>query len=261
VNETVQSVRGGRFRIVVGEAGTGFPTVYLHGELLPPAPPEWLDELTTTRRVIAPQHPGFGRSTGLEHLDDVLDLTICYLDLFDALGLNQIDLIGESFGGMLAAELAALAPDRIRRLALVAPLGFWLDESPTLDVFALPARDVHRQAWSAPEAPPGSSYAPGTGTDEEKRRAHVERVRSLAAAGKFIFPIPDKGLAKRIHRIAAPTLLLWGAEDRIVPPAYAAPFQERIRDARLVSIVGAGHFPLLERPTEALGTLQSFLDR
>jgi pimeloyl-ACP methyl ester carboxylesterase len=256
----IQSVRGDRFRVVVAEAGTGFPLVYLHSELLSPTAPGWLSELASSRQVIAPQHPGFGRSTGLEHLDDVLDLTIYYLDLFDALGVSQIDLIGESFGGMIAAELAALAPDRIRRLALVAPLGFWLDESPTLDVFALPAGEVHRQAWARPDAPPGSDYAPGTGTDEEKRRAHVERMRSLAAAGKFLFPIPDKGLAKRVHRIAAPTLLLWGTEDRIVPLAYAAPFQERIRNTRLASIASAGHFPLLERPTEALGALHAFLE-
>jgi pimeloyl-ACP methyl ester carboxylesterase len=260
VNESVRSIREGRFSVVVAESGAGFPTVYLHGELLPPTPPPWLDDLADTRWILAPQHPGFGRSTGLEHLDDLVDLTMYYLDLFDELDLGRLDLIGESFGGMIAAELAALAPERIRRLALVAPLGFWIDAQPTLDVFALPAGEIHRHAWAAPDASPGLAYSPGQGTDDEKRRAHVERMRSLAAAGKFVFPIPDKGLRKRIHRVAAPTLLLWGAEDRIVPPAYGALFQERIRGAQLVTVAGAGHFPLLECPGEALGALRVFLD-
>jgi pimeloyl-ACP methyl ester carboxylesterase len=261
VNDSLWSVRAGRFSVVVAEAGAGSPTVYLHDELMPPVPPTWLSELTGTRRVIAPQHPGFGRSTGLEHLDDVVDLVIYYLDLFDALGLEQVDLIGESFGGMIAAELAAIAPGRIRRLVLVAPLGLWLDAVPTLDIFALPAGEVHRVAWAAPDAPPGLDYAPARGTEDERRRAHVERMRSLAAAGKFIFPIPDKGLRKRFHRLVAPTLLLWGAEDRIVPPDYGTLFQERIRSAELVLVPGAGHFPLLECPTEAISALQSFLQR
>src|SRR5262249_24192903 len=159
-----------------------------------------------------------------EHLDDVLDLTIYYRDLFDTLGLGRLDLIGESFGGIVAAELAALAPERVRRLALVAPLGFWIHAPPTLDVFPGLAAQIHRHTWVLPDEGPALDYAPGRGTDDEKRRAHVERMRSLAAAGKIVFPILDKGLRKRIHRVAAPTLLLWGAEDRIVPPAYGALF-------------------------------------
>ena len=117
------SVRDGRFSIEVAEAGEGRPTLYLHGELPPPAWHPWLDELATHARVVAPRPPGFGRSTGLEHLDDLHDLLFFSLKLLDTLRLESFDLIGESFGEMLAAELAARAPRQVRRLVLVAPLG------------------------------------------------------------------------------------------------------------------------------------------
>jgi len=259
VNERTVSVRGGMFSIQIHEAGSGQPTLFLHGDLLPPAPYPWMDQLAVDRHLLAPQHPGFGKSTGLEHLDDVADLTIYYLDFLDALEIEACDLIGESFGGLLAAELAALAPHRVRRLALVAPFGLWLDDLPTTDVFALPALDLHQLCWSDPASTIAREFAPDADDEAQQWRRSIERARSLAAAGKFLWPIPDKGLRKRIHRITAPTLLLWGDRDRIIPPGYAAMFQQNIRSSELVFVAQAGHFPLLEQSTESLAAIRRFL--
>jgi pimeloyl-ACP methyl ester carboxylesterase len=256
---TSVSVRGDRFAIDVWEAGSGTPTVYLHDELLPPGPRPWLDELARTRRVIAPCHPGFGRSTGLEHLDDVVDLAIYYLDFADAMGLTSFDLIGDSFGGMVAAEVAALAPHRVRRLVLVGAVGLWIDEEPSLDVFATPAGNLQQLLWHDPAGTTAAPFAPGTGTEDEQRLATLERLRSLSSAAKFLWPIPDKGLRKRIHRITAPTLVLWGDHDRIVPPSYGRRFAELIPSAKLALVADSGHFPLLEQQPEALATVLSFL--
>lgn len=259
MNERIVSVRDGLFSIQVAEAGTGQPVLYLHGELPPPAWHPWMEDLASGYRLVAPQHPGFGRSTGLEHLDDILDLAIYYLDFLETLDLDPIDLIGDSFGGMLAAEIAALAPDHVRRLVLVAPHGLWLDDTPTLDIFGVSAVELHQIAWADPEGTIARQFAPGTGTDEEVRRAWLERMRSLAAAGKFMWPIADKGLRKRIHRIKAPTLLLWGERDRIIPTAYAALFREKIARSEVVVIPDAGHLPLIEQPGPSVDALRRFL--
>jgi pimeloyl-ACP methyl ester carboxylesterase len=219
-----------------------------------------MDELAGGCRLIAPHHPGFGRSTGLDHLDDLHDLVVLYLDFLDTVGLESFDLIGESFGGMLAAELAAIAPRQVRRMVLVAPLGLWLDDTPVVDLFGLSQADLHAACWADPEGTTARAFAPNAGDEEEQKRGYLERMRSLGAAGKFLWPIPDRGLKKRIHRIAAPTLLLWGAEDRVVAPAYGGVFRETIRGAELVEVPAAGHFPMLERPKEALKEIIEFLD-
>ena len=104
-------------------------------------------------------------------------------------------------------------------------------------------------------------FAPGLGSEEEQRHSTLERIRSLSAAAKFIWPIPDKGLRKRIHCLRAPTLLLWGSDDRLVPPAYGRAFQELIPGSELVTVAGAGHFPLIEKPVEATAVLKGFFGR
>src|SRR5581483_10015488 len=113
--------------------GAGDPLVFLHGGAGLPEWPSWLDTLAERFLVLAPQHPGFGESTGLEHLDGFLDLTLYYLDLFDALDLRRPVLIGHSFGGNIAAEIAAINPERVERLVLIAPTGLWQDEDPIPD--------------------------------------------------------------------------------------------------------------------------------
>lgn len=259
MNEQTISLRGGAFEVLVAEAGDGRPTLYLHGELPPPAWLPWMDRLATDRRLIAPRHPGFAGASGLEQLDNLFDLLVYYLDFLDAEGLDSFDLIGESFGGMLAAELAALVPGRIRRLVLVAPLGLWLNESPVADVFGLGGSDLHQISWADPADPVAQAFAPDQGEDVDRLRWHLERLRALGAAGKFLWPIPERGLRKRLHRIAAPTLLLWGAEDQIVPPPYGRAFQAQIRGSELIEVPGAGHFPLLEQPEASLEAIRRFL--
>ncbi|HLZ08887.1 MAG TPA: alpha/beta hydrolase [Chloroflexota bacterium] len=260
MNLSTVSVHGDRFQIEVLTGGQGRPIVYLHDEYLPPAASAWLDDLATRARVIAPRHPGFGGSTGLEHLDDLLDLVVYYLDFLDTMDLRTVDVIGESFGGMIAAEVASLAPERVRRLVLVGSIGLWLDATPAPDPFAWPAADLHTLAWANPDGDAARTFLPDLGSDDEKRRSTLERIQSLSAAAKFIWPIPDKGLRKRIHRLRAPTLLLWGSEDRLVPIAYGQEFNKLIPGSQLVAVSGAGHFPLLENPADALGILRKFLD-
>ena len=106
----------------------------------------FLDALAAGHRVIAPEHPGAGDSQGLEHVEDVWDLVLYYNELLDALGVARATLVGHSFGGMVAAEIAANNPERVDRLVLIAPIGLWLDEHPVPDISGIP-----------PEPLPGSS--------------------------------------------------------------------------------------------------------
>src|SRR5439155_3335867 len=146
----------------------------------------WLERLAERYRVIAPQHPGFGESTGLEHIDDLMDLAIYYLDFLDAIGIPGAHLLGHAFGGMLAAEIAALDRSYVNKLVLVDALGFWLDDQPILDIFATPPRELGPLMWHNPDSAAAQAVlAPaGEPTPEQQMGAVIERTKALSTTGK-----------------------------------------------------------------------------
>src|ERR1700682_861332 len=126
-SEQIVELQAGKWKTRVLSAGEGEPVVFLHGAgglLWDP----FLDSLAERYHVIAPQHLGSGTSQGIEHLEDLLDLVLYYCELFDVLGLPAPSMIGHSFGGMVAAEIAAVNPERLRKLVLLAPIGLWRDD-------------------------------------------------------------------------------------------------------------------------------------
>jgi pimeloyl-ACP methyl ester carboxylesterase len=153
-------------------------------------------------------------------------------------------------GGMLAAELAALAPQRVRKLVLVAPTGFWLDDHPIPDFFAMAPEDLGRALFHDPTSPLAQATLAIPADDDARAAMLIERVKRLAAAARVLWPIPDKGLRKRIHRITAPTLLLWGESDRLIPLVYAEEFLRRLQNAKLQIVKEAGHMLPYEQPAE-----------
>ena len=238
--------------------GTGTPVVYLHG----PFGQEWsgfLDDISEVHEVYAPAHPGSVDMSDLEQLDSLWDLILYYDDLFRALGLERFDLIGHSFGGMVAAEYAASFPDRVKKLVLIDAMGLWNDNHPVADHLLASSQariamrfhdaqsDVVLDHLKAPEDPAAA------------QEAHINQFMALASTSHFIHPIPERGLHKRLRRISAPTLVVWGAEDRLTPPAYADEFAALIGGARVELIKGAGHVPQLERREEATGLIGDFL--
>ena len=255
------SLRGSLLEARVLEAGSGQPLVYLHGAEGPHAGwPEFLATLAQGYRVIAPDLAGFGSSTGAEHLHDVHDLVIYGLDLLDALELERPHLIGHDLGGMLAAELAAVAGVRLGKIVLAAPLGLWDDREPVLDVFAVPRDEVAQAYWHDASSPAATAVLAPPATEEEARQAMLLRHQNLAAATRFLWPIPDRGLKRRLHRVKTDTLLVWGADDRVVPPSYAERFARRMPNARMVVLPDCGHFPMLERPARFVDATRSLLD-
>lgn len=248
-----RALRQGMFDVPLLWAGRGRPLIFLHGAwgLLGGWPPHsHLARLAEHHLVLVPSHPGFDGATGLEHLDDVQDLALYYLDFLDELRLESPYLVGHGLGAMIAAEMAALEPRRIAKLVLVAPYGLWLEGAPVADIFAMTRDELGRALWhDATLAPPAN--------DEPEQQ--LQRMLNLAAAAKFLWPIPDKGLRKRLHRLAAPTLLVWGEYDGIVPRVYGEAFHQRIAHSQLVCIPNAGHLPQLEQPHAFARTVLEFL--
>ncbi|OLO37975.1 hypothetical protein BTR23_12500 [Alkalihalophilus pseudofirmus] len=242
-------------------AGEGEPLVYLHGAGGVAWDP-FLEGLAQKYQVIVPYLPGTGESTGLEHIDGVWDLVLYYYDLFEAMGLESVNIIGHSLGGMIATELAATDQKRIKNLVVACPVGLWLDEHPIPDVLSMLPDEALEHAFADPNSPYVQAMKEKANTDDvnEKIELTIERVKNLNAAGKFLWPIPDRGLKKRIHRVKAPTLIIWGDKDRIVPPIYGEEFQKSIPQSKLVTLEDASHMVLLEKHEEAINSVLTFFE-
>ena len=211
--------------------------------------PRWtpfLDKLAEQREVIVPSLPGYPGATGHALLDSHLDWVLAARQLLGQAGLAGADIAGSSVGASFAAEVAAIWPETVRRLALVAPFGLFDEREPMTDPWAQRAKDVA-----------GLYCADPAKWDELKREPAgansiewpIEQARANEAAARAFWPLGNTGLAKRLPLIKAPTLLLWGAEDRILPRSYAGRFAERISaQTELRVIEGAGHLAELDQP-------------
>jgi pimeloyl-ACP methyl ester carboxylesterase len=233
------------------ESGKGQPLVFLHGAGGLELDLTLLMALAEKYHVYAPLLPGYGDSEECAELRDMLDFTLHSWDVVDSLGLRDPVLVGFSMGGMIAAEMAALAPHDLSRLALIAPAGLWLDQHPVPDLFAMLPFELPNYLFHDPEAGAKAIGANIQLTDPAFLQTFLVRnARQLGAAGKILFPIPERGLATRLYRIRAKTLLVWGQSDKIMHPAYAQAFQAALPQSSLVMIPEAGHMVAFEKTAE-----------
>jgi len=255
---TVETRKGARCRVL--EGGSGMPVVFLHGAggLLADNP--FLDRLAARYHVFAPELPGYGESTGEELLEDMLDFTLHGWDVVAALGLARPHLVGHSMGGMIAAEMAAVAPHDLDRLVLVAAAGLWIEEHPIPDIFALLPGQLVELLFQDPDK--GQALLTG-GVDfsdmEAFKAFYLGQQRRLAMAGKILFPIPNRRVSKRLYRVTAKTLVLWGEADRLIVPAYAERWARLIPGATVQTIPDAGHMLPYEQPETFVDALTRFL--
>jgi pimeloyl-ACP methyl ester carboxylesterase len=260
VSERTVTVWGGKLELTVQVAGAGQPLLYLH----PAAGLHWdpfLDWLAEDHTVYAPQAPGTtpGRPEAVGAVDDLWDLVLAYEEMIRALGLERPVAIGESFGGMLACELAAHFPGLLSRLVVFAPVGLWLDEHPVANWVAAAPEEIPALLFHDP----GSEAARAATALPDDPDAMVAAIASTAWAigctSKFVWPIPDKGLAKRLHRVTTPTLVIWGKQDALVPSAYGAEFGRRIVGSRVEVLDDCGHIPRVEQRERTLALVGEFL--
>jgi len=251
----------GKIRMRVLSKGEGPPLVYFHG----PWGLDWdpfLDAMAERFTVHAPEHPGTtpGSPDDAYHLDGLWDLVLCYEELLSSLGVAGAAFAGHSFGAMVAAEVAAAYAGRARRLALIAPIGFWREDAPVVNWMLLNPQELAPRIFRDPEGAGARRMFAKEDGEEARVAAQVRLTWAMGATGKFIWPLPDKGLKKRIHRLTHPTLILWGEDDRVVPPVYAEEFSRRLSGARVETLARAGHAPHLERPVDVARLVGDFLE-
>jgi len=256
--QVVATKKGTSCRVL--EGGSGAPVVFFHGAggLLRDNP--FLDQLAQRYHVFAPEWPGYGESVGEELLEDMLDFTLHGWDLVEALGLKQPHLVGHSMGGMIAAEMACIAPRDLAKLVLVSPAGLWMDEHPVPDIFALLPYQIAEVLFHDPQQ--GQALLTG-GADlsdmEALKEFYIGSQRRLAMAGKILFPIPNRRLSKRLYRLTAETCVLWGASDRLLVPAYAERWKTLIPHAGVEVIGEAGHMLPYEQSDKLVSSVAGFL--
>ncbi|MBA3654427.1 MAG: alpha/beta hydrolase, partial [Actinobacteria bacterium] len=212
--------------------------------------------------VIAPVCPGFARLEDLDDIRDVHDLALWYDDLLESLGLNAVTVVAHSFGGMIAAELASHVPYRVGRLVLASPIGLWRDDEPMADMFPAFPLEIQDLLWADPTKavlPPPPARQQIEGVDDPLLAMFLQMTTGMTAVGKFIWPLPDKGLRRRLHRISAPTLIIWGAKDKLIPASYADDFAAAIPNARTEILDDAGHMVILERLDDFVAMVTRFV--
>jgi len=240
------------------QRGAGEPLLFLHGGSGPERGSQFLDALAQQYRVVAPSHPGFGRSSLPESFDKVDDLAYFYLDLIDALDLDRVVLVGHSFGGWIAAEMAVRCCHRLSKLVLIGPIGIKVGGRETrdiADVFAVSAAELNRLRFHDPT----SMREPDLTTLSDDELALIARNSESLALFMWEPYAHNPKLRQLLHRITVPTLLVWGESDGIVSPAYGAAYRDAIPGARLEVIAAAGHLPHVEQPDVCLEKVRGFL--
>jgi pimeloyl-ACP methyl ester carboxylesterase len=250
----------GKLTIRVKVAGAGAPLLYLH----PAAGLAWdpfLSHLAESYTVYAPEFPGtsVGDPYAIHAVDHLSDAVLIYEEVVRTLGLHKPVVVGQSFGGMIAAELASTFPDLVSKVVLLDPIGLWREDLPIANWMAtapdkLPALLFHDPAGPAAQAMLGLPEDPDLAA-----AAVAGMVWAMGSTGKFAWPIPDRGLRSRLHRLTAPVLLVWGRDDSLAPVGYVEEWQRELGDSQAVVIDGCGHIPQVERIDETIAAVERFL--
>ena len=249
----------GDIELEVIRRGVGRPVLLLHGLQNIDPRARFLDLFGKRAEIIAPSHPGFGHSARPADFDTMYDLVHLYLDVLEALPYERVTLIGLSFGGWLAAEMAVTCRHRIDRLVLVDAFGIKISDRETpdiLDIFNTSPHEVRRQSWHDPD-----KWAPDFNAmtdDELVVRARNWDTLCLYGWHPYMY---NPQLKRWLRRITRPTLVLWGASDGVVKPAYGRAYSALIPGSRFELIAGAGHHPEIEQPEAFVDCVAAFLEQ
>jgi pimeloyl-ACP methyl ester carboxylesterase len=252
---SVIAVRGISIEMI--ERGAGRPLLFLHpGIGIEPDAPV-LDRLAAHYRVLAPTHPGFGRSELPKGFDKVDDLAYFYLDLLGQLDLSDVVVVGVSFGGWIAAEIAIKSTARISHLVLANSIGIKVggrEQRDIADIYALTEDELLKLAYHDPAAGKRDYKAM---PDADVKAA--SRNREALARYAWSPYMHDPKLKGRLHRLDVPTLLLWGMSDHVLSETYGRAFCAAIPGARFEPIEHAGHFPHVEQPEQFADKIFTFV--
>jgi pimeloyl-ACP methyl ester carboxylesterase len=252
--ERTISVRGISTHLFEAGAPSSLPLLYLHGTFLGNL---WLDfhlELAQQFHVFAPDTPGFGLTPRPDWMRDMSDYVLYFRDLLDTLGIEKATLVGHSLGGWMAAELAVWYPERVEKLVLSNAVGIRVKGSPIGDLFAMNAQEIMMACFDN-----FAAAAPLMPT-EFSADYLIGQYRQLTTLASLAWnPSYDPKLERRLERITCPTLIVWGANDRLIPPVYAEAFQRAIDGSQVAVLSGTGHMPMFEKPQEWSKVIADFL--
>jgi len=248
------AVRGCNIRLMRG--GSGPPLLVLHGASGAGAWLPFMQSLAERFDVIVPEHPGFGDSDTPVWLDTIHDLAYFYLDLLDELDLDRVHLVGVSLGGWVAAELAIRDTRRLASLVLVGAAGIHVPGIEQIDPFLRTDEQRIRDFFHDPKR--ADEMVARLLSPEHEDIAMKNRV----ATAKLSWQPRghDPHLYKWLHRIDVPTLLVWGAHDRLFPKEYAFAYQQLIPRSNAVIVPECGHLPHVEQATVFVSALEDFID-
>jgi pimeloyl-ACP methyl ester carboxylesterase len=254
-------------KIQLWRAGSGPQLVYLHsagGEHVHPA----LEQLAESFEVIVPIFPGFEESEGLDEIDGMDDAIFHLLDLWEILGLDAPPILGLSLGGWLALELATRYPERVSKMVLVNPVGIYLPEAPMAEMFGRTPGELADMLFADQTYPVAAAmhamdaFAGDVGKETEIPLEFVLPMwKALGATARLGWDpyLHNPKLRGRLRRITAKTLVVAGAQDGLVPLAYAETYAAEIPGARLEVIEGAAHWLPFEKPDELTALTRAFL--
>jgi pimeloyl-ACP methyl ester carboxylesterase len=254
--EEFVELAGGRVHLLRG--GTGEPVLFLHAAGGAGVWHPFHQALADAGfEVLAPDHPGFGKSDEFPQVDAIDDLVYHYLDVMDALGVARPHVVGASFGGWIAAELAVHSPHRIGSLTLLSAAGLRIPEHPVTDIFLLPPAKLIAMLYHAPPAVPLTA-SPDAPPDLDAVIAAYREATSLARFS-WVPYLSDPKLERRLHRISAPALVVAPSDDRLIPVEHARRYAARIPGAGYAEVPDCGHAMYFERPAEFAAEITAFL--
>ncbi len=249
-----------KMRVRIG--GKGPPLVYLH----PAAGLYWdafVDALAQDFTVYAPELPGTtpGDAYAIYKIDEYSDLILIYEEALRKLGVKGAVAVGQSMGGMIACDLAAVYPDLFSKLVCLAPSGLWRDDAPpaVAELYASAPEKVPGYIFHDPSIPAAQAMFSLPENPAEIPGAIAQNVWSLGCAGKFMWPFPEHGLRGRLYRITAPTLVLWGKQDRLMPAVLAEEFKAGIANCEVRLYDDCGHVLQMEKLDQALADVRGFI--
>ncbi|EJL27322.1 putative hydrolase or acyltransferase of alpha/beta superfamily [Caulobacter sp. AP07] len=240
-------IEAGGVRTAYRRQGSGEPVLFLHGAGLTRRWFPFYEALSKHGDLIAPEHPGFGESDLPDSLTDFTDMAVHYADLLKALDLEAVHLVGHSYGGWIAAEFAALYPEKIKSLTLIAPMGLRPPpEVKMADMFRFAPQDGLRALLGAD----GDKWLPYFDEGDAGAQA-IQDYQEVSAFGRLTWnPRYSLKLETRLRRITAPTQIILPEHDGVVPVEIGQRYAELIPNAKLVTLKGAS------TPTEHLLSLQ-----
>ncbi len=262
----------GGYSVALAEIGSGTPLLYLHGFAdIHASGTEWLlfhRALAERLRVLAPAHPGCADSAENDDIDTIDDLIFHYLQVIDALGLDEFHLAGASIGGWVAAELAIRMPERIRSLSLIGACGLYVEHEPIADIFMMvqPAdggkyRDYRRTLFRSAEAPEALEMFPDGMMSAERELLRYRMFRFASRVGFTPPYLYDRKLRGRLARFSRPAVVVAGEQDHLIPATHAKAYAEALRDAELRVVPEAGNSLVVEKPQEVVGLLLACVRR